>query len=260
MTGATPAGDFDYETHGAGYTAQRRTDPRIAAHVHAALGMARTVMNVGAGAGSYEPPDRYVVAVEPSPRMRAQRPPARVPAVIATAESLPFDDDAFDAAMAMITVHQWPDPAGGLAELRRVTRGPVVVLAFDNDGFDRFWLAEYIPELMAAARRRDPPLETIAAALGAGSEIRPVPIPNDCVDGFVEACYARPEAFLDAAVRGSQSSWGFVTAEQEERAVERLRSDLASGAWDERHGALRTQPEYVGGLSLVVGPGAARAG
>src|SRR3954470_20887809 len=117
-----PAGDFDYEAHGGGYTGRRQPDPRIAALVHAALGDARTVLNVGAGAGSYEPLDRYVVAVEPSAAMRAQR-RRSAPAVIASAESLPFDDGAFDASMATITVHQWADPARGLRELRRVTAG-----------------------------------------------------------------------------------------------------------------------------------------
>ena len=142
-----PAGDFDYEAGGVGYARLRRTDPRIAAHVHAALGDASTVLNVGAGAGSYEPDDRYVVAVEPSPTMRAQR---STPAVDAVAESLPFDDDSFDAAMATVTIHQWPDLERGLAELRRVARGPVVILTFDADALARFWLFAYVPEVRAA--------------------------------------------------------------------------------------------------------------
>ncbi|MDP9397071.1 MAG: class I SAM-dependent methyltransferase, partial [Actinomycetota bacterium] len=132
-----PAGDVHYAGSGAGYGSYRRTEPRIAARVHAALGPARTVLNVGAGAGSYEPTDRHVLAVEPSAAMRARRPPQLVPAIDAVAEALPFDDDAVDAAMAMLTVHQWPDPVAGLAELRRVARGPVVVLTFDPDAFDR---------------------------------------------------------------------------------------------------------------------------
>jgi len=193
----TQAGDFDYDIHGHGYAQRRRPDPRIAALIHAALGDARTVVNVGAGAGSYEPADRYVVAVEPSARMRAQRPAAAVPALNATAESLPFDDGAFDAAMATVTVHQWRDLARGLAELRRVARGPVVVLTFDGDELDRHWLAAYAPELIAAERRRYPPVPAIAAALGRTTDVIEVPIPIDCVDGFTEAYYARPEAFLD---------------------------------------------------------------
>jgi SAM-dependent methyltransferase len=254
MASIERAGDFDYETHGTGYAVQRRTDPRIAALVQAALGPARTVLNVGAGAGSYEPEDRHVVAVEPSAAMRAQRPPDRVPAIAGAAEDLPFDDGAFDAAMATVTVHQWSDVARGLAELRRVTRGPVVILTFDGDALDRFWLAEYAPELIAAERRRYPAVSTLAAALGEGTEVRPVPVPIDCVDGFTEAYYARPERFLDPAVRRSQSAWGFVEPAAQERAVARLEDDLGSGAWDARHGHLRTQPEFDGSLRLVVGP------
>jgi SAM-dependent methyltransferase len=247
------AGDFDYDLHGHGYAQRRRPDPRIAALIHAALGDARTVVNVGAGAGSYEPADRYVVAIEPSAGMRAQRPATAVPALNATAESLPFDDGAFDAAMATVTVHQWRDVARGLAELRRVARGPVVVLTFDGDELDRHWLAAYAPELIAAERRRYPPVRAIAAAVGRTAEVIEVPIPIDCVDGFTEAYYARPEAFLDPRVRAAQSAWGFVSPEATERSVERLRADLASGAWEQRYGHLRTQPQFLGSLRLVVG-------
>jgi SAM-dependent methyltransferase len=249
----TVAGDFDYETHGDGYARRRRPDPRIAALVHAALGDARTVLNVGAGAGSYEPPDRYVLAVEPSAQMRAQRPPGAAPALDAAAEDLPFDDDSFDAVMATVTVHQWRDTARGLASLRRVARGPVVVLTFDGDELDRFWLAAYAPELIAAERRRYPALPAIAAAIGRTTEIIEVPIPIDCVDGFTEAYYARPESFLDERVRAAQSAWGFVTPSEAARAVENLRQDLASGTWELQYGHLRTQPQFAGSLRLLVG-------
>ncbi|MER7210507.1 MULTISPECIES: class I SAM-dependent methyltransferase [Streptosporangium] len=248
-----PAGDFDYERHGHGYAGQRRTDPRIAAHVHAALGQARTVVNVGAGAGSYEPPDRHVVAVEPSAMMRAQRPRHLAPAVNAAAERLPFDDGAFDAAMATVTVHQWSDLGQGLRELRRVSRGPVVVLTFDRDLLGLYWLAEYAPEIIAVEHRRYPPIDLIASHIGSRAEVLPVAIPFDCVDGFAEAYYARPERFLDAEVRASQSAWGFVDDAVQARTVDRLRRDLESGAWDERFGHLREQPEFLGSLKLVVG-------
>jgi hypothetical protein len=251
-------GDVDYEARGAGYATQRRTDPRIAEAVHGALGHARTVLNVGAGSGSYEPEDRCVVAVEPSAAMRAQRPPSRAPAVIAAAEDLPFDDAVFDAAMATVTVHQWADLDQGLGELRRVTRGPIVILTFDPDTLERYWLADYAPEVIAAERRRQPPIERLVAALGEGTEVRTVPIPADCLDGFKEAYFARPECFLDADVRRAQSSWGFVEPAVGERAVARLRDDLESGAWDARHGALRTQSQYEGSLRLLVGNPAGR--
>ncbi|GAA1012895.1 hypothetical protein Aple_015540 [Acrocarpospora pleiomorpha] len=247
------AGDFDYDTHGYGYATQRRTDPRIEAQVQAALGEGRSLINVGAGAGSYEPEDRYVVAVEPSAVMRGQRPAHRVPALNATAEHLPFDDDAFDAALASITVHQWPDPEQGLRELRRVSRGPVVVLTFDGDALDLLWLAEYAPELITAERSRYPKIDWIAQHIGTTTRVEPVLIPVDCVDGFTEAYYARPERFLDPAVRKSQSAWGFVDATAESRAIEHLRTDLANGTWDTRYGHLRTQPEFLGSLRLIIG-------
>lgn len=171
----------------------------------------------------------------------------------ATAEHLPFDDGAFDAVMATVTVHQWSDPVRGLAELRRVARGPVVVLTFDGDVLDRLWLAEYAPELIAAERRRYPPIAEIATAIGSSAEVVEVPISIDCADGFTEAYYARPEMFLNPQVRAAQSAWGFVDDAATTRAVDRLRADLNSGAWDTCHGHLRTQPQFIGALRLIVG-------
>jgi hypothetical protein len=249
---APAAGDFDYESHGDGYALQRRADPRIAARLHEALGDAATVINVGAGAGSYEPEDRYVVAVEPSPAMRAQRPSSRVPAIDATAERLPFDDDSFAAAMATITVHQWSDKTRGLRELQRVTRGPIAILTFDPDALDRFWLADYAPELIAAERKRYPQIAWLGSLLESGCEVHSIAVPGDCTDGFTEAYFSRPERLLEDDVRRAQSAWGFVEREDEQRAVARLREDLASGAWDRRYGELREQPEFDGSLRLIV--------
>jgi SAM-dependent methyltransferase len=248
------AGDVDYGVHGEGYVRQRRTDPRIAALVHAALGDARTVLNVGAGAGSYEPEDRYVLAIEPSAAMRAQRPTSAAPAVNAVAEELPLDDQSVDASMAMVTVHQWRDVARGLRELVRVTRGPIVILTFDGAALDRLWLADYAPALFAAERPRYPAMETLRNELGPATTVTPVPIPIDCVDGFMDAYYARPEAFLGPNVRRSQSSWSFISEAEQLRIVDALASDLASGEWDRRYGALRSQPFYDGSLRLVVRP------
>jgi hypothetical protein len=242
------AGDYDYESGGAGYAVQRRTDPRIAALVHAALGDARTVINVGAGAGSYEPLDRLVTAVEPSASMRSQRPARLVAALDSAAEALPFADQSFDAAMATVTIHQWSDTDQGLRELRRVSRGPVVILTFDGDALDLLWLADYAPELIAAERRRYPGLSHVADVLGGDVTVSRVPIPLDCIDGFTEAFYGRPEQFLDPAVRQSQSAWGFIDADATSRAVAQLREDLESGEWDRRYGHLRSQPEFVGSL------------
>ena len=242
-----------YDAIGHGYAAVRRPDPRIAAHLHAVLGDARTVLNVGAGTGSYEPDDRWVLAVEPSAVMRAQRPPHLAPAIDAVAGSLPLDDDSVDAAMALITVHHWPDPVAGLRELRRVARGPVLVLTFDIPRTGDSWLlADYVPEVEADDLARFPAIDAVAGALG-GARVETVPIPADCADGFFHAFFARPEAYLDPAVRAGQSVWSRLPEGVEERAVAALAEDLRSGAWDARHGALRAAESYDGGLRLVVG-------
>jgi SAM-dependent methyltransferase len=252
MNNTSRAGDVDYADHGHGYGRQRRTDPRLAAWVHAALGDARTILNVGAGAGSYEPTDRHVLAIEPSAAMRAQRPAHLAPAIDGVAENLPLDDQSFDATMALVTVHQWPDLDKGLRELRRVTRGPIVVLTFDPDALDRYWMADYAPEMLAVERRRFPTTAALVKGLGGACEVHVLQIPNDCVDGFSEAFFARPEAFLDPAVRRSQSAWGFVPDDVQARIVERLGADLASGEWDRRHGGWRTKPFFEGSLRGVV--------
>ena len=235
------------------YARYRRPDPRIAARIHEALGDARTVLNVGAGAGSYEPVDRDVTAVEPSETMRAQRPTEAPAAIDATAEALPFADGSFDASMATFTVHQWNELDAGLAELRRVTRGPVVILSCDPDALDRFWLAEYAPLVISTEARRYPTLDRLAVGLGGHVEVHEVPIPFDCSDGFGEAYYGRPEALLDPAARRANSAWSFVPPQTAGEYVDRLAADLASGAWDARWGSLRTQPEFDGSLRLVVG-------
>jgi SAM-dependent methyltransferase len=245
------AGDVDYSSIAGGYSSYRRPDPRIEAAILSALGDAVTVLNVGAGAGSYEPLDRIVTAVEPSASMRAQRPSDR-PAIDATAESLPFDDDRFDASMATFSVHQWPDAKAGLAEMRRVTRGPVVILTADPARVELFWLNDYAPEVMRTEAGRYPNLNRIADALG-DAEVVDVAIPFDCTDGFNEAYYGRPEIFLDRGARTANSAWSFVGPEVEERFVRDLSADLESGRWDAKHGELRTQSSFDGALRLVIG-------
>jgi SAM-dependent methyltransferase len=241
-----------YDTIGTTYTATRRTEPRIAAQIWAALGDARTVVNVGAGAGSYEPGDRDVTAVEPSALMRAQRPASAAPCVAGVAESLPFDDRSFDAAMAVATLQHWSDPIAGLREMRRVARR-VVVLTFDGSDTawrHRFWLTrDYLPEVAALVVGR-PSISELAGAIGA--RIAPVFIPWDCADGFFEAYWRRPEAYLDDDVRRGISVWAKVGPDAERRAVKRLRDDLASGRWAERNHDLVDLDTAELGLRLLV--------
>ncbi|HEX3491284.1 MAG TPA: class I SAM-dependent methyltransferase [Streptosporangiaceae bacterium] len=221
-----------YDTIGTTYTVTRRTEPRIAARVWAALGDARTVLNVGAGTGSYEPSDRDVTAVEPSAVMRAQRPAGAAPCVAAVAESLPFEDQSFDAAMAFATIDHWPDPVAGLREMRRVARR-VVAFTYDASGPDRFWLnRDYLPEVAGLWAGR-PSLTELAGAIGARTE--PVLVPWDCADGFYHAYWRRPEAYLDEHVRRGMSIWARVGPDAEQRAVRSLGADLASGRWAGRN-------------------------
>jgi SAM-dependent methyltransferase len=241
----------DYERHGHAYSLHRRADTRIEAHIHAALGGARTVVNVGAGTGSYEPRDRWVIAVEPSATMRAQRPADAAPAVNARAEALPFDDDAFDAAMACVTIHHWDPPHAGLRELRRVARGAVVVFTFELERLPA-WQLDYFAEAVAVERPRFPPIAEIASTLGGHTRVEAVPVPGDCEDGFFEAFWRRPEMLLDPAIRASQSVWRLLPPGAEERIVERLRRSLESGAWDAEHGHLRARESFDGSLRLVI--------
>jgi SAM-dependent methyltransferase len=249
---AVPAGDFDYEQDSTNYAVIRRPEPRFARAIREALGDASTLINVGAGAGSYEPDDLAVTPVEPSASMRAQRPSRLAPAVDATAEELPFPDQSFDAALASVTVHQWGDLGRGLAEVRRVTRGPVVILTFDPTSLRTFWLAEYAPAMMERESGRMPDLGVLTGLLGGTVRIEELAIPADCADGFAEAYFGRPEAFLDPRVRRSQSAWGFIDRDEERRSVERLGAALDDGSWDRRFGTLRSAAEYPGSLRLVV--------
>lgn len=244
-------GEAAYDRIGVGYRQVRRPDARIAARVEAALGDARSVLNVGAGTGSYEPGGREVTAVEPSQVMIDQRPPASAPAVRGTAEALPFEDGSFDAAMAIITVHHWADPAAGLAEMARVARRRVVVLSFDPAPLAELWLVrDYFPRALEIHAEAMPPVAELATLLPAAT-IEPVPVPRRCEDGFFCALWDRPEMHLDPAVRRASSVWHLMGPEETERGLAALRADLESGVWDERHGHLRTAPELDVGLRLI---------
>lgn len=247
------AGDADYGHIGTDYTKYRQPDPAIAALIAEALDGAQSVVNLGAGAGSYEPTDRSVTPVEPSATMRGQRPAHLPDAVDAYAEHLPFPDKAFDAALATFTVHQWSDLVAGLAEARRVTRGPIAVLSCDPTELDKFWLNDYAPEVLGTEARRYPAIDQLTRLLGARSTVTSVPIPLNCSDGFGEAYYGRPEALLDPGARKANSAWSFVAADVHDRFETTLGADLASGAWDAKYGHLRRQPTFDGSLKLIVG-------
>jgi SAM-dependent methyltransferase len=230
----------DYQRIGIGYAAKRQTDPRLAAAIWAALGDAQSVVNVGAGTGSYEPPDRDVVAVEPSSVMLAQRPAEAAPAIQASAERLPFDDDSFDAALAVLTDHHWRDRDRALRELRRVARDRVVLVNADPPQAGRFWLTtEYLPgflELIPAPYQRPGAWEAdFAQTLGANLRFDKLLIPHDCQDGFYGAFWRRPHAYLDDQVRGAISVFARLDKSEIANAVNTLQSDLDSGAWQRRH-------------------------
>jgi SAM-dependent methyltransferase len=243
-----------YDRIGVGYARKRREDPRLAQRIWAALGDARSVVNVGAGAGSYEPPDRHVIAIEPSAVMISQRGPDRVPAVQASAEALPLVDDGVDAAMAIITIHHWSDPQRGVRELRRVARGPVVLVTFDPRVSGAMWLmADYLHEVRALDDEIFPWPEHVAEWLGGDVAIEPLLIAADTPDWTLGSFWAHPERVLDADARAATSGFARMPAEVVDRVVADVERDLADGTWDARHGHLRSLTEYDAGLRLIVG-------
>lgn len=252
------AGDANYGRIGQGYTAYRRPDPTIASFLEQALGDAARVLNVGAGAGSYEPLTRLVTAVEPSASMREQRHAHLSKAIGAVAESLPFETGFFDSSMATFSVHQWSDLEGGLAEMRRVTKGPILILTCDPAALRDTWLYEYAPEMIDVEARRYPSMDRISIGLGSHATVLSVPIPLNCTDGFSEAYYGRPECLLDPGARRANSAWSFVDSAVEARFSNKLESDLKAGIWDQKYGVLRHTPFFEGSLRLVVGRGGER--
>ena len=241
-----------YDTIGGGYTAGRRAEPRIAARLAAALAGADSVLNVGAGTGSYEPDDRPVVAVEPSPVMLAQRPAGAAPAVRAAAEALPFGDGAFGAAMAVLSLHHWADQERGLAEMRRVARGPVVLFGGTEPTLNTsWWLHDYFPATRRLVHGRNVPAGRIAAVLGPLVQV-PVPIPADCADGFEAAYWRRPAAILDPAVWQATSALSLTGAADREAGMARLAADLDSGEWQRRYGHLLALDELDLGYRVLI--------
>ncbi|HEY3955860.1 MAG TPA: class I SAM-dependent methyltransferase [Streptosporangiaceae bacterium] len=238
-----------YDRIGVGYSKVRRPDPRLAALITQALGDARTVLNVGAGAGSYEPAGPRVVAVEPSAVMLAQH--GGTDRVRAAAEALPFPGQSFDAAMAIMTIHHWTDLAAGLAEMRRVSRRQVV-FTWDKDHAEELWvIREYVPEIRTLEHARFPRLGTVVQALGAHT-VQAFPIPCDFTDGYQPAFWQRPEAYLDAGVRAASSTFATLPGDVVEPAMRRLAADLASGAWARRHEDLLHRDTMDYGYRLII--------
>jgi len=234
--------------------AGRREDPRLARWIWAGLGGTRSIVNVGAGTGSYEPAGRRVVAVEPSEVMLAQRPASAAPAVKASAEALPFTDDEFDAAMAVLCVHHWSDKRKGLAEMRRVARGPVVVFGRVAEASPCWWLYEYFPATARLVAGRSTPLRDFEAVLGPVEQI-PVPIPADCVDGFEAAYWQRPGAILDPEVWRAMSALALIPEPDRADGMRRLRADLDSGEWEHRWSRLLEVDELDLGYRVLVAHG-----
>lgn len=242
-----------YDDIGLGYHTVRHPDPRLAQHIQGALGDARTVLNVGAGTGSYEPTDRQVIAVEPSQVMIAQRPADAAPVLAGRAESLPLATGTVDAALAVLTVHHWTDVTAGLAELVRVARRRIVIVTMDVLVLKReLWLvSDYLEDALDDHFAAFPAVERIRAALP-GSRTVPLEVPRDCTDGFMAAFWARPEAYLDPAIRSASSPWHRMPAPAARAALARLEADLRSGAWDRRYGTLRARPAHDVGMRLVI--------
>jgi SAM-dependent methyltransferase len=241
-----------YDTIGRTYATTRRTEPRIAARIHAALGDAQRVVNIGAGTGNYEPEDRAVVAVDPSITMVRQRGPTAGPAVLGAAEALPFGDASFDAAMTTLTLHHWTDLDRGLGEMRRVAARQVIFF-FDPAFTGELWLVDdYFPEMVELeTEQRAPGAAAIGRVLDV-AKVEPVPVPADCIDGFGGSYWNRPEAYLDPVVQAGMSSFAQLSPDAVARGVERLARDLASGTWDARHGHLRGMREIDLGYRLLV--------
>jgi SAM-dependent methyltransferase len=257
--GITGPGDHLYDRIGRTYTTTRRPDPRIAAAIWAALGDARTVLNVGAGAGNYEPADRELVALEPSPVMIAQRPAGAARVLQGHAEELPFEDRSFDAVMAVLSDHHWSDRRRGLRELRRVSRGRVVLFNANPAEADLFWLtAEYLPvfgDLIPPRYRAPGAWEQELRSILGEIELIPVAIPHDCTDGFYGAYWRRPGAYLDPAVRAGISVFAQLSSHAVDRALEALAADLESGRWlNEHHSLLAANELHLGYYVIVAEP------
>lgn len=241
-----------YNKIGNNYSITRKPDPRIARRINVALGNCTSVINVGAGSGSYEPLDRAVIAIEPSVTMIQQRTTGSAPVIQGIAEQLPFADKTFDASLACLTIHHWAKRGPGLAEMRRVARERVVIFTWDQDIWESFWLIqEYFPCVNELDRPRAVAIPDIVSELG-HCQVLNVPIPHDCLDGFHGAFWRRPHAYLDPAIRSGISSYALMPPEDLEEGLKRLNADLDSGSWEARHKDLMDLEEIDLGYRLIV--------
>lgn len=243
-----------YDAIGHEYARFRREDPRIRQRIRARLGDSASIVNVGAGTGSYEPADLHVVAIEPSDVMAAQRPPTLAPAIRASADDIPLRDNAVDSAMAILTLHHWDSSCErGVRELARVARDRVVILTYDARVSGAMWLmADYLPEVAELDRSIFPAPELVATWLGSAVEIETIPVHRDTPDWMLGSYWAHPERVLDASARAATSGFARMPPAVVSRVVDAVRRDLADGSWDARYGRLRTLEEYDAGLRLIV--------
>jgi SAM-dependent methyltransferase len=238
-----------YDEIGCTYAGRRKSDPRIATAIECALSGCESILNVGAGTGSYEPRSQFTVAVEPSSIMMAQRPAAAASVVHACAEALPFSDDSFDAVLGVLTIHHWKDRVRGLAECNRVARAKIVFLTIDMEACARFWLFDYFPALLRTDRRIFPSIARFRTAFGSVESIV-VPIPEDCCDGFLAAYWKRPGAYLDPIVRNSISTFSKIGNVDSQ--LKQLENDISSGEWDQRYSSLQNLSAIDLGYRIVI--------
>ncbi|EAL65475.1 hypothetical protein DDB_G0283975 [Dictyostelium discoideum AX4] len=251
------AGDVNYaEKVFLNYNVYRQPEPEISNLIHKAFGESKSILNVGAGAGSYEPKQGEngytITAVEPSASMRELRPKEFSVAIDAFVENLPFNNNQFEASMSTFSIHQWSNIEAGLKEMRRVTKNQVILLTCDPKLVQDFWLNEYAPGVLGAEAKRYPTIEKISEFLGGEIEVISIPLPLLCKDGFNEAYYGRPEMFLNPSARGSCSAWTFVDEPTRQSYLNHLKNDLESGEWDKKYSNLRTQSHYNGSLILII--------
>ena len=251
----SPENAARYDRIGHGYSATRREDPELRRRIHAALGAARTVVNVGAGTGSYEPSDRHVIAIEPSDIMSSQRPSHLVPTVRATAGQLPLRDQSVDAAMAILSLHHWDaEQEQGVRELRRVARDTVVILTYDPRVSEQMWLvAEYLPEVAELDHEIFPHPELVVTWLGGDARIETIELSRETPDWMLGSFWAHPERVLDPNARGGTSGFARMPETVVQRVVAAVDDDLRTGAWDRRNGHLRRLERLDVGLRLIVG-------